>query len=281
MKDTVRIALVTGATSGIGQWIVLGLLQHGMRVLAVGRDAGRGAALLAWLREQGATAGAELLLADLGTLAGVRGLADAVRARTGALHVLVNNAALYQRRRVLTADGIERTLAVNHVAPFLLTRELLPLLRQADGARVVNVGSAASDRATIALDDLNLERGWSSFRAYSQSKLALMLATFELARRLAGAGITANVVHPGVVATRIGDVGGLSGLAWALARPLLLTPRQGAQTPLHVATAPGLTGVSGGYFKKSAPAEPNPIARDPAVAARLWAETEAMIAAAG
>lgn len=274
------VAVVTGATSGIGQWIALGLLEHGMHVLAVGREPARCDATLAWLRERRPGAAVDMLRADLVSLAQVRALAEQVRERTPALDVLVNNAALFTRRRELTVDGIERTLAVNHVAAFLLTQELLPLLRASDGARIVNVGSASSDGARIALDDLNLAQGWTSVRAYGQSKLAMMLATFELARRVAGAGIIANIVHPGVVGTRIGLVGGVAGLAWRLGRPLLLKPQQGAETPLYVATAPGLAGVSGGYFKKCAPAEPNPVARDPAVAARLWQETEAMIAGA-
>jgi NAD(P)-dependent dehydrogenase (short-subunit alcohol dehydrogenase family) len=273
MSEVARTALVTGATSGIGQWIALGLLRAGYRVLAVGRDAGRLEALRRFVKQQSAQE-PELLSADLASLDSVRRLVAEARRLAPSLHVLVNNAGLIAPRRELTADGIERTLAVNHVAPFLLVQELLGALQTAGAARVVNVGSTASDRAIIAIDDLQLAHGWSRMRAYGQSKLALMIATFELARRTVGSGVTANVVHPGLVGTRIGNLPGLFGLGWSLIRPLMLTPRQGADTPLFVATDPSLAGTTGLYFKRRAEARPNAVARNEALAERLWQATE-------
>jgi NAD(P)-dependent dehydrogenase (short-subunit alcohol dehydrogenase family) len=284
MANATRTALVTGATSGIGQWIALGLAQAGFRVLATAREAGRAEALRRFMTsEAGAGVEVEVLLADLAALAEVRRLAAEVRQRAPALHVLINNAGLMTRRRELTVNGIERTLAVNHVAPFLLTQELLAPLRAAaaggapGSARIVNVGSASSDAARIAINDLQLARGWTPYRAYSQSKLALMITTFELARRLSGSGITANVVHPGLVATRIAEIGGIIGFGWVLTRPFMLKPRQGADTPLYVATEAALDGQTGLYFKRRAPAPPNPLAQDTALAARLWEATERLV----
>ena len=147
----------------------------------------------------------------------------------------------------------------------------------APGARIVNVGSEASDRAELRLDDLQTTRGWTTMRAYGQAKLALMIWTFELARRLEGRGITANVVHPGVVATRVGDLGGVFGLAWKLAKPFLLSPAQGAEATLHAALSPAMDGVTGRYFKRDGEARPNRRAGDRALAAALWTRTERLV----
>ena len=275
-----RTAFLTGATSGIGRWSALGLAKAGYRVIAAGRDRQRGEELRAWITARIPAAHIEVVTADLSLMAEVRRLAGHVRERAPRLHVLVNNAGLARRSRVVTEEGHELTLAVNHLAPFLLTRELLPPLTAAGGARIVNVGSVASDRARIDLDDLESARNWSTMRAYGRSKLALMIATFEWARRLDPNAVTANVVHPGGVATAIGDVGGGPGLAWRLIKPFLLSPEQGARTTLHVATSSVLAGVTGRYFKREAPAEPNPLAKDTDLAAKLWARTDAMVDAA-
>jgi NAD(P)-dependent dehydrogenase (short-subunit alcohol dehydrogenase family) len=174
-------------------------------------------------------------------------------------------------RREVTDEGHERILAVNHLAPFVLTEALQPALRDAGGARVVNVGSTASDRARLDVDNLELTRAWQPLRAYGRSKLAIMMASFEWARRLQGVAV--NVVHPGVVATQIGAVPGVIGFGWALLRPFMIGVEQGADTPLHVALSPQLTGVTGRYFKKRQPVRPNPQALDRAITARLWTET--------
>lgn len=270
-----KTAVLTGATSGIGQWTALGLVKAGFHVIAVGRDPTRARQLVEWVRGKHGAAQIETTLADLSLMAEVKRLAAELKSRTSQFDLLVNNAGLVSDRRRETGEGHEVTLAVNHLAPFLLTRELSPSL--GPRARIVNVGSASSDKAKIDPDDLEWKaRPWSTLNAYGQSKLALMLASFELARRV-GATPTVNVVHPGVVGTRIGNIGGGVGLVWAALKPFMLTPEAGAQTTLHVATDPALASVTGRYFKTSRPAEPNPLGLDPGLAATVWARTEALL----
>ena len=273
-----KIALVTGATSGIGIWTALGLAAGGATVAIVARDRGRGEAMQRWLAERAPLGRVDLFIAELSSLTEVRRLAAEVKARYPRLDLLINNAGLGRDRRELTADGFERVIAVNHLAPFLLTLELLDLLRHSAPARIVNVGSEASDRAKLDLDNLQSERHFSLIGSYSQSKLAIMLSTFELARRLAGTGVTANVVHPGVVATNIFNLGGwkgaLVGALMPLIKMILLSPEQGARTTLHVATSPDLASVTGRYWKPPGKeAVPNPLASDRALAAALWARS--------
>lgn len=269
-----RVAVVTGATSGIGQWIALGLARAGMHTVLVARAAGRGEATRAWIAGQSPGASTELVIADLSLLAEAQAAAARIAAAHPCLAVLVNNAGVFTERRRVTAEGHEMTLAVNHLAPFVLTRGLVDALRAGAPARVVNVGSAASDRVRLDLSDLEATRHWRPQRAYGRSKLAIMVATFGWAERLAGSGVTANVVHPGVVATRIAQVPGLIGIAWRLMKPFLISPERGADTPLYVALAPELADVNGRYFKQRAEATPNPMAREAAVQSRLWSETE-------
>jgi NAD(P)-dependent dehydrogenase (short-subunit alcohol dehydrogenase family) len=281
-----KIALVTGATNGIGVWTALGLAQQGYAVGIVARDRTRGEAMRTWLAERAPAVEIDLFLADLSSLAEVRRLAGEVKARYPRLDLLVNNAGLIRPQRELTAEGYERIFAVNLLAPFLLSHELLDLLKASAPARIVNVGSDSSDRAKLDLDNLQAEKRFSAMGAYSQSKLAIMTASFELARRLEGSGITVNVVHPGVVATNIFNnfnTGGWRSAMLAVlvpvARLFLLNEEQGATTTLHVATAPELAGVTGRYFKKSKEAAHNPIADDRALSAALWERSMALTGA--
>ena len=278
-----KIALVTGATSGIGIWTALGLARQGYTVAITARDRTKGEATRSWLAERAPAAKIELLMAEMASLDDVRRLAADVKARYGRLDLLVNNAGLIRDRRELTVDGFERIFAVNHLAPFLLTLELLDLLKASAPARIVNVGSEASDNAVLELDNLQSERRFGMMNAYGQSKLGIMLFTFELARRLEGTGVTANVVHPGVVATNIFNLGGWKGGLVAVLGPLLrlflLSPEQGASTTLHVATAPELATVTGKYFKASKEVAPNPRGLDRDLAAALWEKSVTLTAA--
>ena len=271
------VAVITGASGGIGRWIALGLAQADHHVVMVVRNRARGEAAQAWIAGRHKEASTELVLADLSLLAQVRTAADAIRAAHPAIKILINNAGVFTPHRTLTAEGHETILAVNHLAPFVLSELLEPALRAAAPSRLVNVGSTASDSARIFLDDLELQRGWNILRAYGQSKLAIMMATFERARRMAGSGVTVNVVHPGLVATSIGVIPGPIGLVWRALRPFSLTEEQGAATPLHVALAPQVATQTGLYWKKSVPAKPNRLALDRAVCVRLWAQTETLI----
>jgi NAD(P)-dependent dehydrogenase (short-subunit alcohol dehydrogenase family) len=278
MSDS-RVAIVTGATHGIGVWTALGLARRGGTVVIVARDRGRGETSRRWVAERTPGAIVDLLIADLASMNAVRALAAEIRERYPRLDILVNNAGLIRDRRELTEDGFETMFAVNHLAPFLLVHELRDLLTGGAPARIVNLGSAASDRAALALDNLHAEQRFSIMGAYGQSKLALMSCTLELARRLDGTGVTANVVHPGVVATNIGNLGGWKSVVFTLLKPFLISPEKGAETSLHVALAPELAAVTGRYFKGKAEAAPNPIAQDRALAAALWDASMRMVGA--
>jgi len=272
-----KIAVVTGATAGIGRWIALGVARAGYHVAIIARNAERGAATERWIAERARGASTELVLADLSSLAQTRAAGAAIAERHPRIDLLVNNAGLITSQREVTSEGHERILAVNHLAPFVLTAALEWALRDAAPSRVVNIGSAASDRvSTFDLDDLEGERRWQPLRAYGQSKLAILMATIERAHRLTGTGVDVNVVHPGVVSTGIGAVPGLIGFGWSLMRPFMMKVEQGADTPLHVALAPELTGKTGLYFKKRQPVKPNRLALDPALVTRLWDKTVAL-----
>lgn len=277
MPDARPVAVVTGATGGIGRFVALGLARAGMHVVLVGRDAGRGAAALAFVREQVAGASVELMLADLSSMAETRALGARIVAAHPAVSVLVNNAGVFRARRSETAEGREMVLAVNHLSPFVLTRALVPALAAAGGARVVTVGSDASERAGIDPGNLELKRGWNLWRAYSRSKLAVAMQTMEWARRLQAQGITVNVVHPGFVATGIVRSPGVIGVAWKLLRLVARTEEQGAETPLFVALDPAVAGVTGAYFKDKATAAPNRRALDRGLVGRVWAATEGLV----
>ena len=241
------------------------------------RSESRSAAVLEETRRTG-TGTATLLIADLASQRQVRAVAAAYRERFDRLDVLVNNAGIAgARSRQVTEDGLERTFAVNHLAPFLLTSLLLDRLRASAPARVVTVSSAAHRFYPIDLDDLQGERRYSSFGAYCRSKRANVLFTHELARRLEGRGVTANCLHPGVVATGMfRDMP--RWLRVVLGRPFLRTPEQGADPVLHLATAPDLADVTGCYFVRRRPARPSRASRDVDAARRLWAASEALTA---
>ncbi|MGO8952160.1 MAG: SDR family oxidoreductase [Rhodomicrobium sp.] len=278
-----RTAIVTGASSGIGLWTAAGLAKAGAQIIMICRNARRGEAAKAFVaRASGRIP--DLILADFADLKAVGNAGAQILERYPHIHILVNNAGLFARKRELTKDGYEMTFAVNHLAPFLLTDTLLPALERGGEpgrhARIITVASAAANRASVDLRDLMTERHYSMFGAYSKSKLANILFTKELARRLPPRPVTANCLHPGVVATRIGNKGGIEGLVWSAIKPFMTSPEQGAQNSLYVATSPAIEEVSGAYFVRERQAHPNPIADDAEIAARFWAESEKLVSAA-
>jgi len=274
---TGRTCVVTGATSGIGEETALGLAREGARVFVVGRSPERGQSAVTRIRAQAANEAVEFLQADLACLAEVRRLADEVLERCPRLDVLVNNAGVVNLRRTTTVDGFEAMFAVNHLAYFLLTHLLLDRLRESAPARIVNVASDAHRFGTLDIGDLQGERSYSALRSYGKSKFANIVFTAELARRLEGSGVTANCLHPGAVATRLGKNNGWLGRnLTGLLKPFFLTPAQGARTSLYVATAPELEGVSGRYFAKSREAEPVPATQDLELGRRLWEKSAAL-----
>jgi retinol dehydrogenase 12 len=268
--------LVTGATSGIGKETALRLALLGARVVIVARDAARGEAAGAEIAGRVPLARVEVMTADLSSLAQVRRLAGDVQGRHGRPDVLVNNAGVISPRRQLTADGLEAAFAANHLGPFLLTSLLHGLLERSAPARVVTVSSAAHRQVgAIAWNDLPRGAQSGQAQAYPVSKLLNILFTAELARRLAGTGVTANCLHPGFVRTSLGrDVTGVLGTVLPLVLRLRPGPAAGARTPVYLASSPEVAGVTGGYFVNCKPAEPSALAKDIRAAARLWALSE-------
>ncbi|MGO4340829.1 SDR family NAD(P)-dependent oxidoreductase [Pedococcus sp. 2YAF34] len=265
-----RTVLVTGGTGGIGGATAAGLAALGARVGVVGRDRARAEGAAARLRASGGEV--DVFIADLSAQREVRRLADEALAAYPRLDVLVNNVGGYWARRHATEDGLERTFAVNHLTPFLLTNLLLPRLRESAPARVVTVSSGAQAMGRIDFDDLEGERGYRGQRAYNQSKLANVLFTYELARRLEGTGVTATVLHPGVVRTAFGqeDPGRWMAAMTRVARLFMKTPEEGARTSIHLASSPAVEGVTGQYFANERPKRSSKASYDRAAAARLW-----------
>ena len=267
-----RTVLVTGGTGGIGLATATGLARMGAVVGVTGRDASRCETAAETIRAASGAEDVRGFSGDLSVQSEVRRLAAEVLAAFPRLDVLVNNVGGYFSHRHTTADGRERTFALNHLAPFLLTHLLLDRLRESAPARVVTVSSGAQGMGRVDLDDLQCERRYSGQRAYSQSKLANVLFTFELARRLAGMGVTATVLHPGVVRTGFGgeDPGRFVGLVTPLARPFMKSPEQGARTSIYLASSLEVEGVSGQYFADRRPRRASARAYDEQMAARLW-----------
>jgi NAD(P)-dependent dehydrogenase (short-subunit alcohol dehydrogenase family) len=266
-----RTVLVTGGSGGIGRATALGLATMGAHLAITGRDRGRTEGAAGEIRAAGGGQ-VDVFVADLSCQSEVRRLADEVLQRLSRIDVLVNNVGGYWNTRHVTADGVERTFALNHLAPFLLTNLLLDRLKESPPARVVTVSSNAHAQGRIDFDDLQGERSWSGARAYNQSKLANVLFTYELARRLPAASVTANALHPGVVRTSFGaeDPAGVQRRLVPFMRPFMKTPAQGAATSILVASAPELEQVTGRYFANRRPKRSSKRSYDQAAAARLW-----------
>jgi retinol dehydrogenase-14 len=275
-----RVCLVTGATSGIGKATATGLARLGADLVLVARDPAKGAATMAEIRTVTGNPRIELLQADLSSQDAVRRAAEDYRRGHDRLHVLVNNAGGYWATRHTTADGLELTFALNHLAYFLLTNLLLDLLRAGAPARVVNVTSSAQALGDIHFDDLQFERRYRGQAAYNQSKLANVLFTYELARRLDGAGVTVNCLAPGVTRTNFGreDSGPVMRLLTPLGRPFMRSPEEGAATAVWLASSPEAEGVTGRYYLRRrgrpTPRRSSRRSYDPELARRLWRVSE-------
>lgn len=277
---TGRTCVVTGATSGIGEETALALARMGARVAILARSPERAERTRA--RIQRATGREiEVVQGDLASLASIRAAAADLLARLDAIHVLVNNAGLVMTQRTTTQDGFETTFGVNHLGPFLLTHLLLDRIVASAPARIVNLASEGHRfaRRGLDLEDLqNERRPYNWFRVYGESKLANILFTRELARRLAGTGVVVNAVHPGAVGTRLGVNNGLfSQVVMSLLRPFIRSPAQGARTSLHVATAPELADTTGAYFVDRRERTPSHHARDPELASALWKRSAELV----
>jgi retinol dehydrogenase-12 len=274
-----RVALITGPTSGIGRATAAAIVRAGYRLHLVCRNRAKGEALMAWLREGSPTADLQLWIADLAVQAEIHRLADGFLDRGEPLHLLVNNAGIVNAHRRLTVDGIEETFAVNHLAYFLLTERLRERLIESAPARIVSVASMAHAFVRgVNFEDLHYDRRrYRVLEAYGQSKLCNILWTRELARQLAGTGVTANCVHPGAVGTGLASQnGGYARLVMALLKPFFRSPEKGATASIHFALSPAVEGLTGGYGVDRKVVQPKPWAMDDAAARRLWAVSEQM-----
>lgn len=267
-----RTVLLTGATSGIGAATALELARRDADLILVCRNRERGEATAQAVKAGGGSGSVEILLCDLAKLEDVRRVAADILASERPLHVLLNNAAVVNLERRLTADGIEESFAVNHLAPFLLTNLVLPRLRQSTPARVVTVASDAHKFVTgINFEDLGFEHGYGWMKSYGQSKLANIMFAYELDRRLQGSGVTSNCLHPGAVATGLGMNNGW----WArglirLLRPFFKTSERGAETSVFLASSPTVEGVSGKYFSNCRELKSAQSSYDRDAVQRLW-----------
>lgn len=274
-----KTILITGATSGIGEATARALAGMGVRLIGVGRNPEKCARVERSIRDQTGNLEVTYLLADLSDLEQVVRLADQMRERFPSLHVLINNAGAFFLRRQLNRQGIEMTFALNHLSYFLLTNLLLDRLIASAPARIVVVASGAHNTGAMHFDDLNLSRGYNGWKAYAQSKLANIMFTYELHRRLAGSGVTVNCMTPGFVATGIGKNNGvLVRLAlWPLHRLGAQTPEEGARTVIYLAASPEVEGISGKYFIAEKPVPSSPASYDEEIARRLWEASEALV----
>lgn len=274
-----KTVLITGATNGIGLEAAVELARLGAKVVMVGRDPERTETAVGEVQVRSGSRDVSHLLCDFSSQASIRTLAANVLSSVDRLDVLVNNAGGVNKTRRLSVDGIEMTFAVNHLGYFLLTNLLHDLLVRSAPARVVTVASIGHRRGTLDFADLGYEKGYAIMRAYTRSKLANVLFAAELARRLAGTGVTSNSLHPGAVATNIwsGAPTWAKPLVQILYRPFMITPAQGGATIVQLAASPELEGVTGKYFEKQVAVAPAPLAQDAALAKRLWEVSAVMV----
>jgi retinol dehydrogenase-14 len=274
-----KIVLVTGGTSGIGRATATGLASMGAHVAITGRDLGRAEAVAVEIRGATGNPRVDAFGADLSSQAEVRRLAGEVLDSYPRLDVLINNVGGFWATRHITADGLEQTFAVNHLAAFLLTALLLDRLKNTAPSRVVTVSSGAQSMGTIDFEDLQGAHVYSGQTAYNQSKLASVMFTYELARRLDGTGVTATVIHPGVVNTAFGaeDPSRTFKVIVPFVRPFMKTPEQGAATSIYLASSPAVDGITGTYFAKGRPRTSNERSYDKDAARRLWRVSASLV----
>ena len=274
-----KVCMVTGANSGIGKATALALAQMGATVVMVCRDRARGEEARREITTKSSHNAADLLQADLSSQQSIRQLVEHFEHHYTHLHVLINNAGAAFPGRRETVDGLEMTFAVNYLAPFLLTNLLLEVLKASAPARIVNVSSGSHEAGYIKLDNLQSKNPYGSMKVYGQAKLAVVLFTYELARRLEGMGVTVNCLHPGFVATHFGQSG--AGPAVRLLVKLIgsfgMSPEKGAKTSIYLASSPEVEGVTGNYFVKSIPRRSAAISYDESLQRHLWEQSAKLV----
>jgi len=274
-----KICMVTGANSGIGEATALGLAQMGATVVMICRDQTKGEEAQNQIKTKSGNNAVDLLLADLSSQQSIRQLVENFQQNYTQLHVLINNAGVFMMSRKATVDGLEMTFAVNYLAPFLLTNLLLDKLQNSAPARSVNVSSESHQSGYIKIDDLQAEKGYRSWNAYGQSKLALVMFTYELARRLQGTDMTVNCLHPGFVSTNIGQ-SDTAPIVRTLVKFIFsrgISPEEGAKTSIYLASSPEVEGVTGKYFAKCIPIRSAPISYDKSLQQQLWEQSAKLV----
>lgn len=268
---TGKVCVVTGANAGIGKETSIGLAKLGATVVMVCRDAGRAEKALREIKHQSGSDRVELMICDLASQKSIRRFADDFKQQHDRLDVLVNNAGVFLRQRSLTEDGIESTFAINHIGYFLVTNLLLDLMKKS-AARIVNVASAAHRYGKLDVNAWVIAREYSAFGAYANSKLANVLFTYELARRLEVTEVTANCLHPGAVASNL--FRGLPGILEAIIKLVTISPERGARTSIYLASSPEVEGITGKYFARRRPEKSSEASYDLEAARRLWEVSE-------
>jgi NAD(P)-dependent dehydrogenase (short-subunit alcohol dehydrogenase family) len=272
-----KTIVVTGGTSGIGEIAALELAGMGARIVLIARSKSRGEASLARVQARAPGIAHQIHYADLAQLSEMKRVAAEVAAAEPKINVLINNAGAMFANRTITEGGLEKTFALNHLSYFVLAAGLRASLLAAPAARIVNTASDAHKTAQFDLDDLQMTKNYTSFQAYSRSKLANILFTRELAHQVKGTGLTVNCLHPGFVASRFGDeAGGIVSHMIGLAKILAISPEEGAKTIIHLATSPDVAAMNGEYFYKSRRAKPARAGRDDALARMLWEKSVAL-----
>ena len=272
-----KTVVATGATSGIGQVAALALAGLGARIVFIARDEARAKATMQKIEAKAPGLGHRMYLADLSSMAETRKVGEAIAANEPRIDVLINNAGALFSHRQVTPEGLELTFALNHMAYFVLTEALREKLIASAPARIVSTSSTAHQGASLDFSDLQSAKGYGGFKVYGRSKLANILFTRELATRLGGTGVTANCLHPGAVATRFGETsGGWVGGILPVLKLFFISPEQGADTIIYLASSPEVANTTGGYFVKRKMTEPSAAAHDDAAAKKLWEASEAL-----
>jgi len=273
MKE--KVCVVTGSNSGIGKETATELANMGATVVMVIRNRERGEAARVEIIKKTGNSSTDLMICDLSSMESIRQFAEAFKKKYDRLHVLINNAGAVFEDRQVTIDGFERTLAVNYLAPFLLTHELLPLLQSSAPSRVINITSGLHTAGKIDFDDLQSKKKYNSTTAYANAKLMVVMFTYELARRLEGTFVTVNVVHPGFVATNLGrNTGSIrSSIMFTLMRPFQISSKKGAETSVYLASSSEVEGLTGRYFKRKQESTSSPASYDKQMQKRLWDAT--------
>lgn len=277
MKD--KIVLVTGANSGMGKATCIEIAKLGAKVIMVCRDKQRGIEALEEVKEKSNNPSVELMFCDLGSIKEIKELTKEFKRKFEKLDILINNAGVILPGKHRTKDGLELQFGVNHLGHFFLTKELLDLIKKSPSGRIINVASGAHKIGRIYFEDINLDKNYTLWRAYAQSKLANILFTYELARKLKGTNVTANCLHPGAVATNMGinRKTGFGTLITKTLKPFFQTPREGAGTAIYLATSSEVQGITGKYFYKKKPIKSSMLSYDEHLAEKLWQFSEEII----